>query len=148
MGDDRRGGPRFPILGLLRRIDIASPAIQCGLVLGMEVLLMAAFRAFQMDRGIWLAAAGLLLLYTLLNPFLGLRARSYGLYTAQSAAILVLLLFTSVAMADRMSGISLEEYGPEAMIFLAPALYYPFSVLAALAVRCVMRRRGRGGSLP
>jgi hypothetical protein len=114
----------------------------------MEVLLMAAFRAFQMDRGIWLAAAGLLLLYALINPFLGLRARSYGLYTAQSAAILILLLFTSVTMADRMSRISLEEYGPEAMIFLAPVLYYPFSILVALVVRFIMRRRGRGGSPP
>ncbi len=148
MGDDPRVESRFPILAFLRRIDIASPAVQCGLVLGMEVILMAVFRAFRVDRGIWLAAAGLLLLYALINPFLGLRARSYGLYTAQSAAILVLLLFTSVTMADRMSGISLEEYGPEAMIFLAPALYYPFSVLAALAVRCIMRRRGRGDSPP
>lgn len=148
MGGDTRGAGRFPIIGLLGRIDIASPAVQCGLVLAGEVLIMVAFRAFRLDRGIWLAAAGLLLLYALINPFLGLRARSYGLYAAQSAAILVLLIFTSATMADRMSGISLEEYGPEAMIFLAPALYYPFSVLAALAVRCVMRRRGRKGSPP
>lgn len=148
MGNDPRGDFRFPIIGLLGRIDIASPAVQCGLVLGGEVLLMVAFRAFRMDRGIWLAAAGLLLLYALINPFLGLRARSYGLYTFQSAAILILLLFTSVTMADRISGISLEEYGPEAMIFLAPVLYYPFSILVALVVRFIMRRRGRKGSPP
>lgn len=151
MGDDLPPESRFPILAFLKRINIASPAVQFWLVLGVEVLLMAAFRAFRLDREIWLAAAGLLLLYALLNPFLGLRAVSYGMYTFKSTAILVLLLFTSVTIADRISRISHEEFGPEAMIFLAPVLYYPFSLIVALAVRLIMRRRGRGprgGSRP
>lgn len=112
---------------------------------------MGILWALGLDQGVWLAAAGMLLLFVLLNPFLGLRTPRYPVYLLQSAALFMVLFFMSVMLADRISRISLEEYGAEAMVFLAPVLYYPFSILAALVVRFIMRRRGRGpggGSRP
>jgi len=98
-------------------------------------LILLVFRLKGAPRAGWNAAALLILLFCIWNAVAGIWATGIWLYLAQSVALFVLLYPVAVGLASTLSGMSLDEFGAEAMIFVAPVLYYPFLLIIMGVVR-------------
>ena len=88
----------------------------------------------------WNAAALLLLLFCGWNAVAGIWAAHIWGYLAASIGLFVLLYPATLWLSATLSGISLDDFGPEAMVFLAPLLYYPGLLLVIAAIRWYILR--------
>lgn len=112
-------------------------ALTVSVLIGLALLW---FRYREMPRAGWNAAALLLLLFCGWNAVAGIWAASLWPYLAASAGLFVLLYPATLWLASTLSGMSLDDFGPEAMIFLAPILYYPGLLLVIAAIRWYILR--------
>lgn len=100
---------------------------------------MAAARLAGAAGSEWTAGALALLIFAVANPVLGVFSESWIGYTARSAAMLLLLHAPVMGAASLVSARSLGEIREDAMVYLAPVLYYPLMVAATGIVRVGLR---------
>ncbi len=114
---------------------LLAPTAQALTVSALMVVALLWFRHRGTPRAGWNAAALLLLFFCVWNAVAGIWAASLWRYLAASALLFMLLTPATLWLASTLSGMSLDEFGPDAMIFLAPVLYYPGLLLVIAAIR-------------
>ena len=116
---------------------LGEPIYQALTVSALMVMALLWFRRRGMPRAGWNAAALLLLCFCVWNAVAGIWAAHIWGYLAASIGLFVLLYPATLWLSATLSGMSLDEFGPEAMVFLAPLLYYPGLLLVMGVIRYV-----------
>ncbi len=117
------------------QLFLLTPLYQALTVSALMGLALLWFRVKGAPRAGWNAAALLILLFCVWNTIAGIWATSIWHYLAISAGLFVLLYLATLWLASTLSGMNLDEFGPDAMIFLAPILYYPCLLLIMGVIR-------------
>jgi hypothetical protein len=102
-----------------------NPVWQGALVLALMVPLQLICRVAGKPVLGWNIGALLILLFCLINAAVGISVDGILFYLLKSAGILLLLLLITPPVSYLLTGLSLEEFGADAMVFLAPVIYYP-----------------------
>ena len=118
---------------------LLDPLAQALTVSALMVVALLWFRRRGTPRAGWNATALLLLFFCVWNAIAGIWAINLWRYLAISAGLFVLLYTATLWLSARLSGMSLDEFGPDAMVFLAPLLYYPGLLLVMGLLRLLMR---------
>ncbi len=116
---------------------LLAPLAQALTLSALMVMALLWFRRREMPRAGWNAAALLLLCFCVWNAIAGIWAAHIWGYLAASIGLFVLLYPATLWLASTLSGMSLDEFGPDAMVFLAPLLYYPGLLLVMGVIRYV-----------
>lgn len=104
---------------------VLIPLNQAGLAVGLMLAGLAIGRLMANPEMGWNLTALAILLFCLFNSVAGLFVPGILVYLAQSVALLAALTLAAILLSAALSGLSLSELGPGAMVFLAPVLYYP-----------------------
>lgn len=102
--------------------------IQGFLILLLSTLLMVVAH-LKFDRGFeWQVGSIGILLFILVNQFLGFFSDNWLKYTCMSFLILVALTLDLMILSTLFSGISWNEISSNARIFILPLLSFPLAV--------------------
>ena len=118
---------------------LLAPTAQALTVSALMVVALLWFRRRGTPRAGWNTAALLLLFFCMWNAVAGIWAAHIWGYLAASIGLFVLLYPATLWLASTLSGMSLDEFGPDAMVFLAPILYYPCLLLVMGLIRLLTR---------
>jgi hypothetical protein len=118
---------------------LLAPTAQALTVSALMVVALLWFRHRDAPRAGWNTTALPLLLFCVWNAVAGIWAIRIWGYLAASIGLFALLYPVTLWLAARLSGMSLDEFGPDAMVFLAPLLYYPGLLLVMGLLRLLTR---------
>lgn len=116
-----------------------SPFIQGSAALTLTIFSLIIFRILHKPIAGWNSAALMLLLYCALNAIIGISVTGVWIYLLKSIGILILLYILAFALSSAITGMSYGDYGENAMIFVAPVLYYPVFLAIMGIIRLVKR---------
>ncbi len=115
-----------------------APFLQGAVALALILVALVACRIARAPRLGWNLAALIVLAWCLANAVLGVFAPRIWPYVWQSLGAFAALFVAALALAGPVSGMEYAEFGPDAMIFLAPLAYYPVLLALMGAARFVV----------
>ena len=104
---------------------ILNPVYQGALILMLMIPLQLICRIAGKPVAGWNIGAVLILLFCLINAAAGITVTAILFYLLKSAGVLILLFIVTPFISYIITGLSLDEFGADAMVFLAPVIYYP-----------------------
>jgi hypothetical protein len=117
---------------------IISPLYQGAFIVLLTIIGLFIYRILGKPVAGWNTAALLLLLFCTLNAIAGIFVPAIGFYLLKSIGMFLLLFMLAFLFSSMISGMGYQEYGDNAMIFVAPVMYYPI-MLAIMGVARIIR---------
>jgi hypothetical protein len=114
---------------------ILNPVYQGALILVLMIPLQLICRIAGEPVTGWNIGAVLILIFCLINAAAGITVTAILFYLLKSAGVLFLLLIVTPFISYIVTGLSLDEFGADAMVFLAPFIYYPVFIAVMGVVR-------------
>ncbi|MFO8022234.1 MAG: hypothetical protein R6U65_07195 [Perlabentimonas sp.] len=112
-----------------------NPLYQGLFTVAFMLLLLLIFRVTGKPIAGWNSTVLIVILYCLVNAGVGISVSDIWVYTLKSLGVFLLLMFFAVFFAGLITRMSYEEFGDNAMIFVAPVIIYPVTVLLGAIIR-------------
>jgi len=123
--------------GVLMKPYLLNPFWQAAVTVAVMILALVAFRLANAKVWGWNAAALALLLFCTVNAVAGIFVPGIWIYLLKSVLLFIGLVFLAFFLSPLITGLSYNDYGDNAMIFVAPFLYYPVLLVIMGVVRAV-----------
>jgi hypothetical protein len=106
---------------------IKNPLFHSLALYGLGIIAMTLNRFLGKDGREYFIGAMILLLYEIANPVIGIFVKNWWAYTGISSLFLIALFLLLPLTGQIISRMSLDDYGPAAMIYLV-IIFYPFII--------------------
>lgn len=116
---------------------LLNPFWQATITAVLMILVLFFFRVISEKVWGWNAAALALLFFCTVNAVAGVFVPGIWIYLLKSVLLFIGLVFLAFFLSPLITGLSYNDYGDNAMIFVAPFLYYPVLLVIMGVVRAV-----------
>lgn len=114
---------------------LINPLLQGLIAAALMLLVLLSFRIAGKPIAGWNSTVFVILLFCLINAVFGVMVQGVWMYLLKSLGVFFALMLLAVIFASVISGKSYEDFGENAMIFVAPLIIYPKLILIMAILR-------------